>query len=94
MAESKRRSQCGGPIRLVAVLSGIDLTPIQQVEGTNAGDFFGSHVAGEGDFNGDMLWDVLGGAPDHDGSGGPNSGQARAFDGLTAAGLFSKDGTS
>jgi hypothetical protein len=61
------------------------------LRGTNAGDHFGTSVAGAGDVNGDGHADLLVGAPEAD-PNGPSSGRAQVFSGRDGSVLYTIDG--
>ncbi|MBZ0253654.1 MAG: integrin alpha, partial [Candidatus Methylomirabilis sp.] len=67
------------------VFSGATHLLLNQYEGENAQDAFGSAVASAGDVNGDGRDDLLVGAPQVDGPAGTNAGRVYVFAGGSAA---------
>ncbi|MCI0587869.1 MAG: FG-GAP-like repeat-containing protein [Planctomycetes bacterium] len=71
--------------------SGADGTVLLLLNGSTAGDYFGSSLAGPGDLDGDAVPDVLVGAPQNGVAGGAN-GYVRAYSGATGGTLFTASG--
>ncbi len=84
-------SNAGANSGSIRVMSGLDGTVLHSLDGSAAGDAFGTSVAGAADFNGDSLADFVVGAP-YDDHAAADAGRVTAHSGADASVIHTFDG--